>query len=143
MNLKMTKSEREAFLAGLHVGVLAIDRGTEAARGPLAVPIWYDYEPGGDVWMITGTESIKYDLLKAAGRATFCVQEEAAPYSYVAIDGPVEFSQATNDQLLHMATRYLGAEQGAEYAAQGTGGGMMIASIKTETWNTIDYSKRG
>ena len=44
MSLAMTKQEREAFLADLHVGVISID---EAGRGPLTVPIWYDYQPGG------------------------------------------------------------------------------------------------
>ena len=43
MSLKMTKEEREAFLADLHVGVISIARD---GRGPLTVPIWYDYEPG-------------------------------------------------------------------------------------------------
>ena len=137
----MSKNDREAFLAGLHVGVLSVARAADEGRGPLTVPIWYDYEPGGDVWMITGETSIKHEVLKAAGYASFCVQEEAPPYSYVVIDGPVTFAPATNEQLLHMATRYLGEEQGAAYASQGTGEGMMIASIKTATWNTIDYGK--
>lgn len=39
----MTPDEREAFLGGVHVGVLAIE---EAGRGPLAVPIWYLYRDG-------------------------------------------------------------------------------------------------
>ena len=34
----LTHDEREAFLAGVHVAVLAID---EPGRGPLAMPIWY------------------------------------------------------------------------------------------------------
>ena len=140
MNLKMSKAEREAFLAGLHVGVLAVDRGGDA-RGPMAVPIWYDYEPGGDVWMITDAQSLKYEAMQSAGCASFCVQEEAAPYRYVVVDGPVTFRSATVENLLHMATRYLGAERGAQYASGATGGGMLIASITPATWNTIDYGK--
>ena len=42
MKLSMTRAEREAFLAGVHVGVLSIP---EPGRGPLAAPIWYGYEP--------------------------------------------------------------------------------------------------
>ena len=45
MSMKLTKEEREAFLADLHVCVLGVNHGDI----PLAVPIWYDYEPGGDV----------------------------------------------------------------------------------------------
>ena len=39
----MTVAEREEFLAGLHVGVLAVD---EPGRGPHALPIWYLYVDG-------------------------------------------------------------------------------------------------
>ena len=48
MSLRMTKAEREEFLAGLHVGIISI---AEPGRGPLAVPIWYGYEPGGELWI--------------------------------------------------------------------------------------------
>jgi len=36
VTLAMTPDEREAFLAGVHVGVLAVE---EAGRGPLTVPV--------------------------------------------------------------------------------------------------------
>ena len=42
MSLSMTEAEREEFLADLHVGVLGVNHGDV----PLAVPIWYGYEPG-------------------------------------------------------------------------------------------------
>ena len=50
MSLAMTKKEREAFLADLHVGVISIE---QAGGPPLTVPIWYDYKPGAGVWAIT------------------------------------------------------------------------------------------
>ena len=56
MSLTMTRTEREEFLAGVHVGVLGV---TEPDGGALAVPIWYGYEPGGDIWIITGKTSRK------------------------------------------------------------------------------------
>ena len=46
-NGAMTKAEREAFLADVHVGVLAVD---EPGRGPLALPIWYLVD-GDDIVM--------------------------------------------------------------------------------------------
>jgi len=49
MSLAMSRQEREAFLAALHVGVISIER---PGRGPLTVPIWYGYEPGGDLWIM-------------------------------------------------------------------------------------------
>ena len=52
---RMTKAERESFLADLHVGILAIP----SDGAPLTAPIWYDYEPGGDIWVLTGPNSKK------------------------------------------------------------------------------------
>jgi hypothetical protein len=51
MSLTMTKEEREAFLADVHVAVISV---AEDGHGPLVVPIWYSYEPGGEVRIITG-----------------------------------------------------------------------------------------
>ncbi len=56
MALNMTRAEREKFLAGLHVGVIGIEQPDTA---PLAVPIWYGYEPAVGVWVITSTDSVK------------------------------------------------------------------------------------
>ena len=41
-NLTMSKDEREAFLADLHVGVFSVVGEGDA---PLTAPIWYSYEP--------------------------------------------------------------------------------------------------
>jgi len=86
MSYRMTRQEREAFLAGVHVGVLGL---TEPGRGPLAVPIWYGYEPGGELWFITDRDSRKGKLLAEGARVSLCAQTETAPYQYVAVEGPV------------------------------------------------------
>ncbi len=44
--MALTREEREQFLAEPHIAALAVDAG--AGRAPLTVPIWYQYEPGGD-----------------------------------------------------------------------------------------------
>ena len=81
----MTKEEREAFLADVHVAVLAVD---EPGRGPLAMPVWYLYEDG-QVLVWTEGRSVKAKLMRDAGRATLTVQNEATPYQYVTVEGPV------------------------------------------------------
>jgi nitroimidazol reductase NimA-like FMN-containing flavoprotein (pyridoxamine 5'-phosphate oxidase superfamily) len=60
MALTMTKEEREAFLADVHVAVISV---AEDGHGPLVVPIWYFYEPGGEVGITTGRTSRKGKLL--------------------------------------------------------------------------------
>src|SRR5262245_2429423 len=49
----MTRDEREEFLAAIHVGVLSAD---EPGRGPLSVPVWYLYEAGGEIVIVTRPE---------------------------------------------------------------------------------------
>ena len=85
-SLSMTRAEREAFLADLHVGVISIAR---EGRGPLAIPIWYAYAPGGEIRIVTGGDSFKLSLLRRAGRFTLCAQDETPPYRYVSVEGPV------------------------------------------------------
>ena len=140
MSLAMSRSEREAFLADIHVGVISIE---EPGGPPLTVPIWYDYEPGGDVWMVMSQDSLKGKLLANVDRISLCAQSEQAPYSYVSIEGPFSITQRTHDHILHMAVRYLGAELGPEYAAASEGGDdNIVVSITPETWYTADYNKR-
>lgn len=136
----MTTQEREAFLADLHVGVLGVNHGDV----PLTVPIWYDYEPGGDVWIITSRASIKGRALDTSGRFSLCAQTEDPPYRYVTVEGSVRAVEASNhDALLHMAIRYLGPDAGARYAKAnaGTEGNGALYRLRPEHWYTADYGK--
>ncbi len=141
MSLAMSKQDRENFLAGLHVGIVSIPR---EGKGPLTVPIWYDYEPGGAVWMITNDSSIKGKLLKKTDRISLCVQTETAPYQYVSVEGPFTSAPTQEGQLLHMATRYLGEEGGKAYAegSNDAGGDSITVSITPENWLSVDYNQR-
>jgi len=65
--LSMSAKEREAFLAGLHVGVISI---VEPGRGPLTVPIWYAYEPGGDLRVVVDVELADYVRLDLSRQRT-------------------------------------------------------------------------
>lgn len=139
----MTKEERERFLAGVHVGVFSV---AEEGRGPLAVPVWYLYEPGGEILIWTGSESRKARLLEQAGRFSFCVQDERPPYKYVTVEGPVTgVEKATLDGLVRpLAVRYLGAETAESYLADlggeaGLAGDIMIR-MQPERWYSLDFS---
>ena len=135
----MTKEEKQDFLAGLHVGVLSL---SDNPKGPLTVPIWYDYEPGGELWFITGPNSLKGKLLKVEARLSLMAQSEEPPYKYVSIEGPVmSIDEATNNDLLAMAIRYLGKEGGEQYAKNSESGGGVIVRVKPERWLSVDYGK--
>lgn len=136
---QMSVSDREAFLAGLHVGVLAIERRDGP---PLAVPVWYSYEPGGDVHVLTSASSLKGRLAAAAGRASLCAQQEDLPYKYVTVDGTVEIDAldpADRAPIEAMAIRYLGDEMGRGYAAQAETDDEIRIRIRPERWYTVDY----
>jgi PPOX class probable F420-dependent enzyme len=139
-SLVMTGDEREAFLADVHVGIIAID---EDGRGPLAVPVWYSYEPGGDVKVLMQSDSRKALAIEAAGRFSLCAQTESFPYQYVTVEGPVtDISPYDETDLLAMATRYLGEEGGRDYAASGVGPKSVMVSMTPQRWLSVDYSKR-
>src|SRR5262245_7648046 len=106
MSLIMTKQEREAFLADVHIGTISI---SEEGRGPLTVPIWYAYDSEGE---LTGRESRKGRLLARAGRFRLCVQTETPPYKYVSVEGAITSSEAADIErdLRPLARRYLGKE---------------------------------
>ena len=140
MSHAMTIEEREAFLADLHVGVI----GAVADGQALVVPIWYDYEPGGDVWVITGPDSRKGRALEDSGRYALCAQTEDAPYKYVTVEGPVTAVDDASDEVRRsMAHRYLGAEMGDAYveATEAENAGGRVYRMTPETWFTVDYGK--
>lgn len=140
MSLEMTVDEREAFLADLHVGIISISDG---AKGPLALPIWYSYEPGGELRIITDERSKKAKLLTAAGRFSLCAQTEDPPYKYVSVEGPIAAARPADFEgdLRPMAQRYLGTEMGNAYAEANTVQGQIVITMRPERWRTTDYAK--
>ncbi|HEX2384193.1 MAG TPA: pyridoxamine 5'-phosphate oxidase family protein [Acidimicrobiales bacterium] len=139
--LTMTKQEREEFLAGVHIGVLAVD-GPGAA--PVVTPIWYSYEPGGDVVMTTGTGSSKAAALRGAGHASFCVQTEAAPYQYAVVEGPVSVTDGVDSEWRRgIARKYLGDELGDGYIESTMEEEKTAVTVRLtpQKWLTTDYSK--
>lgn len=136
---RMTTAEKQQFLAGLHVGVVAIP---EPGRGPLCVPVWYDYRPGGDLWFITGPDSRKGRLLSQGLRISLCAQTETAPYCYVSVEGPIVALDAEAGELLPMAVRYLGPDLGAEYARGSASADDLVVRVRPERWLAVDYGKQ-
>ena len=144
MSLAMTREEREAFLADLHIGVLSIPDGE---RGPLTCPVWYAYQPGGEIVLVTGRASRKAAALRSAQRVSFVVQTEQIPYRYVSVEGPVSGLQDADldKDVRPIAHRYLGTEAGDGYLKATRGDraeGDIVVRIRPERWLTVDYSKR-
>jgi nitroimidazol reductase NimA-like FMN-containing flavoprotein (pyridoxamine 5'-phosphate oxidase superfamily) len=136
-DMEMTEAEREEFLTDVHVGILAIARQD---KGPLALPIWYQYEDG-DVIIGMGGNTLKAKLLRAAGRATMTVQTETPPYKYVSVEGPVVVKAEQRDDFV-MASRYLGPEFGRWYADNNPSTDeSVVVRLTPERWITCDFGK--
>lgn len=142
MTLAMTRPERETFLAGLHVGIISI---AEEGRGPLSVPVWYAYEPGGELRLVTSRASRKGRLLGTVARFSLCVQTENPPYKYVSVEGPivgVDTADVERD-LRPLAHRYLGADAGDAYIASTREEHVdnVVIRMRPERWLTVDFAK--
>ena len=140
--MTMTKEEREAFLAEARVGVLAV---ASAGGAPLLTPIWYSYEPGGDVVMTTDGASTKTALLRSATTASLCVQTETAPYKYVVVEGPVSVADGVESTWRRgVAHHYLGDALGDMYADATMESEPTAVTVRLtpQRWRTTDFGKQ-
>lgn len=136
---KMTSDEREQYLAGVHVGVIAVER---ADRAPLAVPVWYGYRPGGEVLRWTESDSLKNKLIRGAGRFFIMTQDEQPLYKYVTAEGEVTgIGPAQEADVRAIAVRYLGEEAGAMFAEQNLTQTSIIIRMRPQRWLSTDYSR--
>ena len=115
MSMAMSIKQREASLAEARVGMVAVV--DDDGRGPLLVPVWYHYQPGGELMLLTGRNSRKAKLIRRAGRFSLCAQETQPPYKYVTVEGPVTGIQesVTVEERRALARRYLGPAGGDAY----------------------------
>ncbi len=106
--------EREQFLAEPHIGALSVAERPD--RAPLTVPIWYQYRPGGELWVLTGPRERKTRAIEAAGRFTMMVQRTEPTVRYVSVEGPVVRTSAGSvERSREMAERYLPPDKVDEY----------------------------
>ncbi|KJV02281.1 MULTISPECIES: pyridoxamine 5'-phosphate oxidase family protein [Nocardiaceae] len=108
--MALSKTEREEYLSESHIAALSVAAGAD--RGPLTVPIWYDYTPGGEAWVLTGATSKKAQLIRTAGRFTLMIEQSDPTIRYVSVEGPVAREEPSTPELLRaMAARYLPPEK--------------------------------
>ena len=136
----MSRDEREEFLAGVHVGVLSVTSGD--GSGPLTIPVWYTYQPGGTLNVSTGRSTRKAQAIMAAGRFSLCAQDERPPYKYVTVEGPAVIEESSAPERLELARRYLGTEGGDAFiAASPDSADDVIIRMTPERWLSVDYGR--
>ncbi|WP_026316423.1 pyridoxamine 5'-phosphate oxidase family protein [Actinokineospora enzanensis] len=137
--MALTVAERELFLAEPHIGSLAVS--AEDGRAPLLVPIWYQYEPGGELWVLTGVHSRKARLIAAAGRFSLLAERVLPTVRYVSVEGPVTRTEpGTPEMLREMAGRYIPADRLAAYIAfaEANHGEQLAIHLRPEHWLSAD-----
>lgn len=137
--MPLSWEERQKFLAEPHVGALSVSAGPE--RGPLTVPMWYQYVPGGEVWVLTSVGSVKAELIRAAGRFTLMVDRVEPTIRYVAVEGPVSRTVAgTDEHLREISRRYLPPDKVAAYVefAKADHGEQICIFLQPERWVSAD-----
>src|SRR6201992_508802 len=131
--------DRESLFAEPHVAALSVSNGPD--RGPLTLPIWYQYAPGGEAWVLTEGGSRKARLIAAAGRFTLMVDRLRPTVRYVSVEGPVTRTAPGTDELLREITeRDLPPDHVQAYLdfARAELGEQIAIHLRPERWLTAD-----
>jgi Pyridoxamine 5'-phosphate oxidase len=137
--MPLSVAERQQFLAEPHIAALSVFAGAD--RGPLTVPIWYQYAPGGEAWVITPADSRKARLIEAAGRFTLMVERLEPTVRYVSVEGPVTRTEPMTDELLwEISARYLPSDKVAGYVefAKAEPSPQIAIYMRPERWLSAD-----
>ena len=136
---RLSLRDRELFLAEPHIAALSVSAGQD--RGPLTLPIWYQYAPGGEPWVLTEVGSRKARLIEAAGRFTLMVERTMPTVRYVSVEGPVaRMVPGTDEMLREITARYLPAEKVPAYIEFATTelGQHVAIYLRPQRWLTAD-----
>lgn len=146
MPKQLTEQERQAFLAEPHVGVLSV--AGDGDRPPLTVPLWYGYQPGGNITFFTGTQGTKARktrLIQRAGVLSLCVQRADVPYKYVTVEGTVVQTDQppSAEQVLAIVRRYLPEDYAQAFAKaelERPSTEFVLFTIRPDRWLSADFS---
>ncbi|KUN31390.1 pyridoxamine 5'-phosphate oxidase [Streptomyces corchorusii] len=137
--MTLSIEEREQFLAEPHIGALSVVERPD--RAPLTVPIWYQYTPGGELWVRTGADSRKARAIRTAGRFSLMVQRTEPTVRYVSVEGPVtRTAPDSHEHSWEMAARYLPREKVAGFVEYDRArlGEHFLVYMRPEHWVCAD-----
>jgi hypothetical protein len=134
----LSQHDREQFLAGPHIAALSVAAGPD--RGPFTLPIWYQYTPGGEAWILTEAASRKARLIGEAGRFSLLVERTLPTVRYVSVEGPVTRVVPETPELAREITeRYLPPDKVQGYLdLAATFGEQVVIYLRPQRWLTGD-----
>ncbi|WP_370946379.1 pyridoxamine 5'-phosphate oxidase family protein [Amycolatopsis sp. cg5] len=141
----LTATEREDFLAEPRIGVLSVE--ADGDRPPLTVPVWYNYEPGGELTFFTGTQgrtARKTRLLEDARKLSFCVQQAEFPYKYVTVECSLVNAdrEPRAEDVFAITSRYLPEDHAKGFADGETAdptGTFVLFTARPDRWLSADF----
>ena len=119
---RLNVAERDSLLS--ERGVLMRIATVREDGSPLVTPIWFIHEQGA-IWFTPRAQSEWFACLRRDARVALCIDEEAAPYRKVVVEGVAELvhdlgaDDLWRDRYRRIAQRYVDAE-GAESYIQNT-----------------------
>lgn len=137
--MALSQQEREQFLAEPHIGALAV--AWRSDRAPLALPIWYHYAPGEELWIYTGADSQKVRAIRSSGRFSLMAQRVEPTVRYVSVEGPVtRIEPGSPEGSRAIAERYLPADKAAEFVEYERNhlGEQVLVWMRPEHWLSAD-----
>lgn len=137
---RMSKAQRDRFLAGRHVAVLIT---IDAQGAPVPSPIWYLHRDGRFYFRTAG-DAIKTENVRRDPRVSICVQEERPPYRAVIAHGTAELEEAGEELGASMPRHYLGFIGAIGYARtaqhQIEQGPEITIVVRPDRYTTWDYT---
>ena len=110
--MNLTSKQRD-FLSEPNICVIAT---ADAAGQPHAVPVWFLHEQG-TICVMIGKDSKKHRNLIENPQASLAFDRRSPSYYALMINGSVELDgEASYDDILEIAVKYLGEAEGKAYA---------------------------
>ena len=130
----MRDDEVRAFLTALPARPAIL--GTVRVDGrPHVAPIWYAVDGDGAILFTTGDATVKGRNLRRTGWAAMSVDDDAAPFSFVTLEGPVTISDDLAEVRRWAAViggRYMGADRADEYGQRNGVPGELVVRLTPE-----------
>jgi len=130
----MDDEKVRAFLTALPARP-AILATTRADGRPHVAPVWYAVDDDGGILFTTGETTLKGRNLRRTGWAAMSVDDYAAPFSFVTLQGPVTISEDLED-VRHwtgvIGGRYMGADRAGEYGERNGVPGELLVRLTPE-----------
>ena len=129
---RMTEEEVHRFVSDpARPAVLST---TRSDGRPHCAPVWFVLD-GDDLLFNTGADTVKGRNLRRDPRASLCVQDDRAPFSFVVLEGAVELIDDTTqvrEWAARIGGRYMGADRAEEYGERNGVPGELLVRLRVD-----------